>query len=85
MANQYTKLTRANIITKMNRRRNPVTSVAQLAREFGFNTAYVRAHDWYGREGKVDNAAPASFRRKVKSLIGATRYNQLRQSKFASR
>lgn len=81
MPNQYSRVSRTNILRKINRKRNPVTSVLQLAREFGVNTAYTRHDDWYGREGKVDHRAPASFVTQVKSLIGEREYNKLRQSK----
>lgn len=84
MPNQYTKLTASNIMRKINRRTNPVTSIAQLAREFGVNTSYLRHHDWYGREGRTDTAAPASFRRKVKALVGEQVYNDLRRSQHIS-
>lgn len=77
MANQYSKLTKENILRKMNRKSNPVSSVTQLAREFGVNTEYTRHLDWYGREGKTDSAPPANFRNKVKGLIGAREYQKL--------
>lgn len=75
MANQYSKLTTSNILTKMNRKKNPVTSVVQLAREFGENTTYTRY--WGGGTG---NRAPESFVRKVKALVGEETYNRLRRS-----
>lgn len=80
MAN-YSSLTRSRIMRKVNRKRNPVTSVVQLAREFGVNTAYQRHIDWYGREGKVDHRAPKDFVDHVKSMIGEREYNKLRQTK----
>lgn len=80
MANQYSRLTAENILIKMNRQRNPVTSVVQLAREFGVNTSYRRIHDYYGRSGRNDERAPQSFSNKVKALIGEEAYNRLRVS-----
>jgi hypothetical protein len=78
--NQYTRMTRASIMRKIHRQRNPVQSVLQLAREFGVDTSYQRHSDWYGREGKIDHRAPKTFVNKVKSLIGEREYNRLRQS-----
>lgn len=74
MANQYTKITRASILQKVNRKRNPVGSIAQLAREFGVHTGYWR---W---EGGYGTAAPKHFRAKVKSLVGEKKYNEIRDS-----
>lgn len=76
MANQYTKLTKTNILAKVNRKKNPVTSIAQLAREFGYDTFYYR---WSGRFG-TGTAAPRSFRNKVKALVGEKQYNEIRES-----
>lgn len=78
MANQYTKLTRENILIKMNRKKQPVHNAAQLAREFGVNTTYRRTVDTRGRTGLYDNAVPASFRRRVIALVGTQVWNQLR-------
>lgn len=81
MPNQYTKLTRENILTKVNRKKNPVSSLAQLAREFGYSTEYNRTYDyWGGRSGRKDHAAPATFRRKVRALVGEKVYNQIRNA-----
>lgn len=74
MPNQYSALTAANIIRKMTRRRNPVRSMTQLAREFGIHTEYSR---WDGTTG---NAAPESFRRKVKGLVGESVYKRIRHA-----
>lgn len=76
MANQYSKITAANIRTKMNRQKNPVTSVVQLAREFGINTTYTR----YFSGGRTGERAPQSFVNQVKSLVGENTYNQLRRA-----
>lgn len=81
MANQYTKLTKENILRKVNRKRNPVTSLAQLAREFGHNTSIYRRPSLEAIDGRSSTAAPASFRRKVKALVGETTYNKIRDSR----
>lgn len=78
MPNQYSKITADNILRKVNRKRNPVSSLTQLAREFNVNTEFVRKTDRYGREGQVDHAVPGSFRTKVRSLVGDQVYNQIR-------
>ena len=85
MPNQYTKLTRANIITKTTRKRNPVNSMAQLAREFGYNTTYRRHEDQFGREGLTDTAAPAHFRARVRALVGDVTYNRIRQQQHVNK
>lgn len=79
MPNQHTKLTRSNIQKKINRKTNPVGSVLQLAREFGVDTSFRRQSGYRG--GTIDHRAPTSFVKKVKSLIGETEYNKLRQAK----
>lgn len=76
MPNQYSSLTAENIRIKMNRKRNPVKSVAQLAREFGYNTEYPR----YRGKAFYGNAAPPGFRQRVKALIGEEEYMQIRNS-----
>lgn len=85
MPNQYTKLTRSNIIKKTTRKKNPVTSMAQLAREFGYNTTYTRHEDRFGREGQLDNASPEVFRTRVKALVGEKVYNQIRQQQHVNK
>lgn len=71
MPNQYTKLTAGNINRKLGRKRNPVTNIAQLAREFGQNT--------YG------GSAPGAFRNRVKALVGEDTYNTIRDSRFVNK
>lgn len=73
MPNQYTSLTRENIERKINRKRNPVTSVSELAKEFGRDISYVRS------SGRVDTRPPSSFVKEVKALIGDEAYNELRR------
>lgn len=69
-------ITKHNIERKINRKRNPVNSIAGLAREFGVNTHY----DRFNSRRNSGNAAPGWFRKEVKSLIGERAYNRLRQS-----
>lgn len=76
MANQYSTLTRKNILIKVNRKRNPVKNMAQLAREFGYNT-YI--------SGRNSTAAPGSFRNKVRALVGDRIYNQIRDDRTVNR
>lgn len=71
MPNQYTKLSKDNVLRKLNRKRNPVTSVAQLAREFGYNTTLTSG----------STAAPGNFRNRVKSLVGEKTYNAIRDER----
>lgn len=78
LPNQYTRLTTDNVLRKMNRRRDPVTNVVELAREFGENTVYSRS------DGSFGSAAPGSFREKVKALVGETTYNRLRDDRFVN-
>lgn len=76
MPNQYTKLTQENVVRKMNRVRNPVTSIAQLAREFGYNTS---------KNGTQSTSAPGSFRRRVRGLIGEDLYNTIRDGRYVNK
>lgn len=75
-------LTKTNIMRKVNRKRNPVESIAQLAREFGYNTNYWR---WDTGMHNKSTAAPGSFRTKVKSLVGEQTYNQIRNESSINR
>jgi hypothetical protein len=83
LPNQYSALTRENILRKMNRKRNPVTSVAELAREFGEDTQYDR-HTPTFLWGATGVAATKSFRTKIKALVGEDKYNQLRDERFVN-
>lgn len=76
MANQYTKLTKDNILRKVNRKKNPVTSMAQLAREFGYDTG-----SWYS----ASTSAPGSFRRRVRRLVGPATYDKIRDSRYVNK
>lgn len=78
MANQYSKLTKDNVLRKINRKRSPATSLVQLAREFGVRTDYTRS-DWdlHGRGGETVSAAPPAFRKKVRDLVGTKVYKQI--------
>lgn len=69
MPNQYSALSRENIIRKTARKRNPVRTFTQLAAEFGYNTEYVRRTGT--RAGKVEHRAPASFMTRVRTLLSA--------------
>lgn len=80
MPTTYPGLTRTRILQKVNRQRNPVTSILQLAREFGVDTSYQRQSDWYGRAGRIDYRTPPGFVNRVKSLIGEDEYNRIRRS-----
>lgn len=73
MANQYTKLTRANILRKINRKRNPVTSLVQLADEFDYPV--------YFDERSGSTSASRAFREKVKGLVGDGTYKKIRNEK----
>ena len=79
MPNQYTKLTKDNILRKVNRKRNPVRNMSQLAREFGVNTSYTRA------DGSWGSATPGAFRNRVRTLVGDSTYNTIRDSRFVSK
>lgn len=79
MPNQYSKLTADNIYRKLNRKNNPVTSLAGLAREFGINTMFYRATGT--RAGQMDNRVPTMFREKVRRLVGTTDLNAIRRRK----
>lgn len=85
MPNQYSSITKENILRKMNRQSNPVTSLTQLAREFGSNVTYVRSTPGDSRFGKVDVAVRPAFRAQVRSLIGETQFNRLRRRKHINR
>lgn len=74
MAHSYKKATKKAILQKVNRKRNPVTSLVALAQEFGINTKYYR---WQGGTG---NAAPRSFRQHVRNTVGTKVYNEIRDS-----
>lgn len=78
MSNQYTKLTKKNILRKVNRKKNPVQNMVQLANEFGVNTTY----DHYGNF--TGSAAPGAFRNRVKTLVGQKTYNQIRDDRFVN-
>lgn len=82
MANQYTKLSRDNIITKMNRKKNPVTSAVDMAREFGYNVVYTRRSGL--RAGHKDVRAPQTFEHRVVALVGRQVWNQLRNDEFVN-
>lgn len=71
MPNQYSKLTAENINVKLNRKRNPVRSMTQLAREFGVRTTYQRSN------GSIGSAAPGAFRQKVLQLVGPDGYKTI--------
>lgn len=75
MPNQYSALTVENINRKMNRKNNPVRSLAQMAREFGVSTSFSR------RNGRTDHRVPSDFREQVRALIGTEGLNSLRQRK----
>lgn len=77
MANQYSKMTKANVIRKINRKSNPVQSVSQLAREFGVGQYTRTERDWYGREGQAVIAPSPTFRNQVRTMIGARAYAKL--------
>lgn len=79
MPNQYTKLTKSNILTKVTRKRSPVQSMAQLAREFGYNTHSFRA------DGTWSISAPGSFRNRVRALVGEDTYKTIRDGRFANK
>lgn len=79
MVSTKAPITKTNIMRKVNRKKNPVTSIAQLAREFGVNTSYYRWDDFHGSVEAT--AAPRAFREKVKSLVGLSTYNQIRDAK----
>lgn len=72
-------ITKKNILRKVNRKKNPVSSIAQLAREFDVHTSYWR---W---DGGIGTAAPKSFRAKVKQLVGQPTYNKIRDTKSVNR
>jgi len=83
MPNQYTALTAENIQRKINRKRNPVRNISQLAKEFGRDISYVRATG--PRAGHVDTRPPSSFVKEVKALIGERAYNRLRDSRSVNK
>lgn len=72
MPNQYTALTRKNILIKLNRKRNPIENASQLAREFGYRTTY-RRHD-----GTTEISFSPKFRNRVIALVGERIWNQIR-------
>lgn len=71
MPNQYTKFTRENAIRKMSRKTNPVTTLSQLTKEFGFNTTYTRS------DGRTVDAPSGALRNRIRREIGALRYKRL--------
>lgn len=85
MSNQYSRISRKNILIKMNRKKSPVTSAVQLAREFGETTVYTRRTPNGAKPvGYRDEAVPAAFRAKVIALVGEQVWNQLRQDEFVN-
>lgn len=72
MANQYTKFSRDNVLRKMNRRKNPITSVVRMAQEFGVDTSYF---SW--ERSQYRDAAPPTFRRQLKEVLTAAEYETL--------
>lgn len=82
IANQYTKLTRSNILRKINRKTRPVQSIAQLAREFGYSTTTTTFDGGWG--SRINQSAPKSFRDKVKSLVGQKTYDTIKQGRFVN-
>lgn len=76
MPNQYTKLTKANVLRKLNRKRNPVRSMVQLANEFD-EPVY---HDPYSR----GTSASRAFRMRVKALVGEGTYNKIRDDRYVN-
>lgn len=70
-------ITKEQILRKVNRKRNPVGSMAELAREFGYNTNIYR----WDTDTSTSTAAPGSFRNKVRSLVGERMYNKIRDNK----
>lgn len=81
MPNQYSKLTKQNILRKVNRKKHPVRNMVQLAQEFGYKTTYTR---WSGWGGNYGTAAPPSFRRKVRALVGSKVYEEIRDGRFVN-
>lgn len=68
-------ITKVTILKKVNRKKNPVQSIAGLAREFGVATTYTRL------DGTAGISAPPSFRKQVKSLVGLKTYDKIRDTK----
>lgn len=75
-------ITKTTILKKVNRKKNPVMSIAQLAREFGVNTEYYR---WSSGSGSVGVSAPKAFREQVKDLVGEDTYNKIRNESSINR
>lgn len=78
LSNQYTKLSKNSILRKVNRKKNPVRTITQLAAEFGQHTTYTRSNGFPG------HAAPGAFRKRVKALVGEKVYNKIRDERFVN-
>lgn len=71
------KATSDAIAKKINRRKNPVNSLVQLAEEFG---APVNGPYYVGGRQESGKTASASFRNHVRSIMGDDTYSRIRNA-----